>query len=91
VWLHNAENWDDQWHRRHRIADWLVLTGTLKGLSRSDVTAKLGEPNATTLNGWSLVYYLGAQRGLFPIDDEWLAIRLDANGNVTEATVVVID
>ncbi|MER9128822.1 hypothetical protein [Mesorhizobium sp. M0768] len=83
------DNWLDPLHKRHRIADSLVLTGWLVGKSRAEVLAALGAPPETDkFSDWSLVYVLGPERGLLSIDYEWLAIRTDDAGSVTEAAVI---
>lgn len=83
------DNWLDPLHKRHRIADGLVLTGALVGKSRAEVVAMLGEPPKTDyFEAWSLVYILGSERGFFSIDSEWLVMRLDDAGSVTQAAIV---
>lgn len=88
-WGPEGAAWQDFWYRRHRMADWLVLTGRLEGASRSEVVTLLGEPpDHGYFQSYDLVYQLGAERGFFGIDSEWLAIRLDTNGGVAEAKIV---
>jgi hypothetical protein len=49
----------------------------------------LGEPPASEyFKEWDIAYNLGAERGLFSIDSEWLVIRLNNSGVVTEAAIV---
>ena len=89
-WKANDYDWLDPLHRRHRIADGLLLTGALVGKSRAEIVAMLGQPTETNpfSEEWSLVYMLGSERGLFAIDSEWLAMRLDVTNSVTQAAVV---
>ncbi|TIX38912.1 MAG: hypothetical protein E5V36_20800 [Mesorhizobium sp.] len=88
-WQVGDYSWHDPLHKRHRIADSLVLTGWLVGKSRAEVLAALGAPPETDkFSDWSLVYVLGPERGLLSIDYEWLAIRTDDAGSVTEAAVI---
>ena len=71
------------------MADRLEETGDLLRLSEEDVIKLLGEPSDTDMwPDWDLVYWLGAQRGLFPIDSEWLVLSLDRDGLVSEAAVI---
>jgi len=46
-WRAGEQHWSDPLHRRHRIADWLVLSDRLIGHSREDVVTLLGEPPPT--------------------------------------------
>jgi hypothetical protein len=88
-WIAGQENWADPWHRRHRMADWMVLTRSLPGLTRTEVIARLGAPPPTDyFRDWSMVYNLGAERGFISIDSEWLVIRLDESDRVSEARMV---
>ena len=89
-WQAGDDSWGDPLHKRHRIADGLLLTGALVGKSRTEIVAMLGEPTETNYfsEEWSLVYMLGSERGLFSIDSEWLAMRLDITGAVTQAAIV---
>jgi hypothetical protein len=88
-WQTGEEDWNDGWKRRHRMADWLVLTHSLVGLSRAEVVAKLGEPPPTEyFKSWSMVYILGAERGFMSIDSEWLVLRLDSASRVSEVSIV---
>jgi hypothetical protein len=82
-------SWRDPLHKRHRIADGLVLTGGLVGKTRAEILAMLGEPPATdNMSDWTLVYVLGPERGFFSINYEWLVMRIDEAGLVTEAAVM---
>jgi hypothetical protein len=81
--------WDDPYHKRHRIADGMLLTGRLVGCSREEVVGLLGEPPATAyFRDWQLVYNLGAERSWLSIDSEWLVLRLGQDGLVHEAALV---
>lgn len=88
-WRHGQEEWNDRWHRRHRMVDWMLLTGSLIGLTKDEVVAKLGEPPPTDyFHEWSMVYMLGSERGFASIDSEWLVLRIDETGHVTDARIV---
>jgi hypothetical protein len=70
------------------MADALVASRALIGLKRVEVVAMLGEPPPTEyFRGWHLVYNLGAERGFMAIDSEWLVLRLDQTGVVSEAKI----
>ena len=65
----------DDLRRRHR----------LRGRTRADVVALLGEPRPTNyFHEYDLVYWPGPERSLLGMDSEWLVIRLDASGRVAE-------
>ena len=84
-----TEEWNDPYHRRHRIADGLLLSGLLVGRSRADVVELLGEPPPTSyFRDWQLVYNLGAERSWLSIDSEWLVLRVDRSNIVREARLV---
>jgi hypothetical protein len=71
---------------RLRTADSLLAQHPLTGLLRAEVTDLLGEPDTTDkFNDYDLVYYLGPEQGFMGVDSEWLVIKLDSNGRVTEA------
>ena len=56
----------------------------LNGLSRSMVVGLLGEPTPTDKwENWDMIYVLGPTEYM-PIDHEWLVIRLDEEGRVTD-------
>lgn len=83
VWDANADNWNDDHNRRHRMADWLIKKGRLSGLTRAEAVALLGEPPATNyFRDYDLVYNLGSERGFVGIDSEWLLLTLDTQGRV---------
>ena len=88
-WRAGEQHWSDPLHRRHRIADWLVLSDRLIGHSREDAVTLLGEPPPTEyFKEWDMVYLLGAERGFISIDSEWLVLRLDDRRVVREARIV---
>ena len=71
------------------MADWLVKQRSLIGKSRAEVTSMLGEPPPTDyFKDWNIVYNLGAERNLFSIDSEWLVLRTDTQGTVTQAAII---
>ncbi|HYI41104.1 MAG TPA: hypothetical protein VE053_12380 [Allosphingosinicella sp.] len=76
-------------HDRLRMVEWLLRSGQLDGLTRSQAVGLLGQPDGGPhFQDWSLVYWLGPERGLFSIDSEWLVIRIGPDGRVAEYRVV---
>jgi len=74
---------------RVHMVDALLWTHRLKGMRRAEVIALLGQdPQSGYFADWDLVYYLGPERGLFAIDSEWLVLRFDKDGRVSEWKVV---
>jgi hypothetical protein len=71
---------------RQRMADYLLWRRQLDGMSRADVIEMLGNPQDSFVVaiGECLVYRTGAQRCFFPIDNEYLHIKLQ-HGRVAEA------
>jgi hypothetical protein len=66
-WRAGEQHWSDPLHRRHRIADWLVLSNRLIGHSREDVVTLLGEPPPTEyFKEWDMVYLLVRSEVSFP-------------------------
>jgi len=90
TWWHAGEKkWNDPYHRRNRIADWLVFWNSLVGRSRADVVVLLGKPPPTAyFKEWDMVYPLGREREFIAIDSEWLVLRLNARGVVEMAEIV---
>jgi hypothetical protein len=80
--------------RAQLIADGLIRCQILRGLDRQAVDRLLGRPDAS--GGWSRVdlahkqweYELGANRGWFAIDSEWLTIRFDGRGRARRVSIV---
>ena len=61
----------------------------IRGRSRGEIVALLGEPTTTDyFKDYDLVYWLGPERGLISIDSEWLVIRLDSLGRVSDFRLV---
>ena len=59
------------------------------GLAVLVVVAVLGEPTRTDyFKEFDFVYWLGPERGLISVDSEWLVIKLDPSGRVSQAQVV---
>ncbi len=71
------------------MVDDLLRQNRLVGITRTEVVALLGTPAQTGyFREYDLVYWLGPERGLFSIDSEWLVMRTDSLGRVTEAKLV---
>lgn len=74
---------------RLSMADRLVARSTLLGKARTEVIALLGEPTPTNyFSDWDMVYWLGEERSIFPIDSEWLVLRFGTEGRVVENRIV---
>lgn len=88
----DAQRWrsaDLSTRLRADMVDSLTRTYSLKGMSRGQVTALLGQPTST--DKWrdaEIVYVLGPNAGAFPIDHDWFLIDLDAADRVTAYRVV---
>lgn len=88
-WNANNSEWDDPLHKRARIADRLISRQVLIGKTKLEITQMLGDPPLTGyFRDWDMVYNLGAERGFFSIDSEWLVVRLGSSGSATEAAIV---
>ena len=89
----NYQTWHDekqvQEGARLARADRIVAQQMLLEKSREEVVAMLGAPSSTRyFQPWDLVYWLGPERGYMSIDSEWLVIRLDNVGKVSEFRIV---
>lgn len=71
------------------MVDDLLRSNILRGKTRADVIALLGDPTQTDKwTDWDLVYWLGPERSyIAAIDSEWLVVRL-ADDRVVEARLV---
>jgi hypothetical protein len=73
---------------RRPMADELVRQRALHGKTRQEVLEMLGDPTDTGyFADYDAVYWLGPQRGFLAMDSEWLVIRFDESGHVTEAAI----
>ena len=71
------------------MVDDLLSRRRLRGIRRDEVVALLGEPRPTAyFTDYDLVYWLGPERGLVSIDSEWLVLRLDGSGRVSDYRLV---
>ena len=75
---------------RLRMADSLVEQGILVGLSRTQIDTMLGPQTSTQKfrPEYDYVYWLGPERSYISIDSEWLVLKLDSQGNVSEVRIV---
>ena len=74
---------------RQEMADDVVARELLDGLTRTEVTALLGQPPDTEyFHDWDMVYRLGMERSFFSIDSEWLVVRFGEDGRVSEYRMV---
>lgn len=70
---------------RLRMVDDLLSNEKLIGKTRQEVIVLLGEPMKTEyFNEYDLVYWLGPERNFISIDSEWLVMKLDSSGKVSE-------
>jgi hypothetical protein len=73
---------------RLQMVESLLRSGRLNGLTRAQAVALLGPPDGGDyFSDWDLVYWLGPERGMIRIDSEWLVIRFDQHGRVSQYKV----
>lgn len=90
AWRAHAKTDDPGWPMRLRMANDLLASYELVGMSRDSIYVLLGPPDSASRWGtWDLVYHLGPERGLFGFDSEWLVLRYGPDARVTEAEVVL--
>jgi hypothetical protein len=71
------------------MVDDLLRRHSLLGATRSEVEELLGKPTTTSyFQEYDLVYYLGPERSFVGIDSEWLVLRLDGAGRVSERRIL---
>lgn len=88
-WRDSEDDWGDPFNRRHRMADWLLLSRQLPGPSKDEIIARLGPTtNTSYFSRHDMVFLLGQERGLMAIDSEWLVIDLDDGGKSISAQIV---
>jgi hypothetical protein len=75
---------------RHRMADSLVLHGTLVGLGSDEVQALLGPPQYGG-DSSRMKYELGEARGIDGCCGEYLLLTLDSRGRVIDAYTYLVD
>ena len=89
-WRARSLDHDTLWPTRLRMIDDLIERKELDGLTRRQIEVLLGAGDTTSKwREWDLVYHLGPERrGLFRIDSEWLVVRFDSAGRVSEYRIV---
>ena len=89
IWLQGEQAKFSSDAPRLRMADGLVKTGVLLNKTHNEVLSMLGSPTKTTkFCEYDLVYWLGAERSFISIDSEWLAVRINNAGRVSEVCIV---
>ena len=91
VWMEGENVTPPEESPRLRMADGLVESGKLIGMTPEQVDAFLGPQTKTAYfrPEYAYVYWLGDERGFIRIDSEWLVLRVAPNGTVSEARIVV--
>jgi len=83
----NPQRWRDanlDTRERANMVGSLIKAHRLDGMDRASVVALLGEPTPTDKwDGSEMIYVLGPDGSMFPIDNEWLIIELDQQGRVS--------
>jgi hypothetical protein len=87
--------WMDTTLARGRLAirgcmvDDLLDRHELRGMTRAEVVALIGEPDARSdFPEYDLVYWLGPQRGLIGTDSEYLVMKLDQSRRVVTVELI---
>ena len=89
TWLARGRVPRDWLHVRGHMAYGLVTSRQLIGLTRADVTSLLDPPEPTgKFADWDIVYWVGLDRTASRAGSEWLVMRLDAEGKVTEVRLI---
>jgi hypothetical protein len=89
VWIEGEKAPPSPEAPRLEMGDGLVDSRALLGKTRQEVEAMLGSDTETDkFRNYDLVYWLGPQRGFMPIDSEWLVLKFDEKGEVSDARIV---
>lgn len=84
-WLKVDTNRDS----RGLLADRLLESCNMKGMSREQIVELLGPPTETPyFREYDFVYVIGLERGFIAIDYEWLVFKFDQSGRVTKYRLV---
>jgi hypothetical protein len=80
LWKSSPQSKNDRRNpvRQRMVAD-LISKYKLVGMSRAEISELLGPPNDQSQNGESMLYMLGPERSIFPIDDEWLELKFESD------------
>ena len=88
----DAVKWRNaEYSDRSRMIDDLLKHTYFQGMSRTEVTDMLGEPNRNWAfpGEWDIVYLVGPERNwLTGVDSEWLVFKFDRQDRVSEFKVV---
>ncbi|CAN1210274.1 hypothetical protein TUMEXPCC7403_08775 [Tumidithrix helvetica PCC 7403] len=89
VWK-DLERINKEPYPRLAMADELVRTRRLDGLTRQQVLTLLGDPTSTNYfkGQYDIIYWLGRERSYISIDSEWLVIKFDTKGIVQKYAIV---
>lgn len=97
IWLRGEPFDRERWRaaaadddvRRIKMAEDLLRRHELVGQNRGQIIWLLGPPTDTDKfeSHCDDIYHLGPQRGLFPIDSEWLCLNYEAD-RVIQAEIV---
>ena len=76
-------------YTRESMVGSLFWRGVLDGKTQREVLQLLGpDCECGYFKDWDLVYWLGPERSWMSLDSEWLVIRFDEAGRVSEYTLV---
>ncbi len=71
------------------MVDDLLIQHELRGMTRAEVVALIGEtPRSDVFPEYDLVYWLGPERGLIGTDSEFLVIKLDTTKRVSSVELI---
>ena len=71
------------------MVDSLIQSGQLDQMAHQEVLSLLGPPTDTShFSDWDAVYWLGPERGFMRLDSEWLVLRFDARGRISDYKLV---
>ncbi len=91
IGLFTSERWKGSppttsrhFYARQNMVDDLLRRYDLRGMPKEKIDLLLGKPASTQyFREFDYVYWLGSERGFFPIDSEWLCIKFQ-NAKVSE-------